>query len=164
MREYTPHETAAFFKTLEQRVSSAALALYDGDGKVLVVKANYKKYWSFPGGIIDEDETPRQAAIRETGEEVGIVIDDTNLHFCMIVNRVSSIAQTYQFIFDQEVDSHVFRTIKLDDTEIDEYALVSREDIIAGDRRYSASVVEWAKGFTGYLEQQFTGRDVPSEI
>lgn len=163
MREYTSSETTALFETLEQRVSSAGIALYDSRGMVLVVKANYKRYWSFPGGIIDEGETPRQAAIRETGEEVGIVISDTSLHFSMVVNRVSSIAQTYQFIFDQEVESSLFETIKLDTTEIDEYALVSREDIIAGDRLYSASVVEWSKGFTGYLEQQFTGRDVPSE-
>lgn len=163
MKNYTLSERSAFFETLEQRVSSAGLALYDDTGRVLVVKANYKRYWSFPGGIIDAGETPRQAAIRETSEEVGVTIDDASLHFCMVVNRVSRVAQTYQFIFDQQVDASLFDAIQLDTDEIDEYALVSREDIIAGDKVYSASVLEWARGFTGYLEQQFSGKGVPPE-
>lgn len=155
MREYTHSETVSWIDTLEKRMSSAGIALYDDQGRVLVVKAHYKKYWSFPGGVVDAGETPRRAAQRETKEEVDIAVGDDGLRFRMIVNRVSAIAQTYQFIFDKQIDGSVFDSIKLDGDEIEGYALVSREDIIRGDRYYSASTVHWAEGFTGYLELQF---------
>ena len=164
MKQYTAAERVAFFESLERRVSSAGLALYTSDGRVLVVKAGYKNYWSFPGGIIDAGETPREAAMRETREETGLTVDESTLHFCMIVNRVSSVAQTYQFIFDQEVPASLFDEITLDGDEITDFALVSRQEIINGDRRYSASVVEWAEGFTGYFEQRFDKDNIPAEI
>lgn len=33
--------------------------------------------WAFPGGRIDEGETPEQAALRELAEEVGVVLGET---------------------------------------------------------------------------------------
>lgn len=158
MTEYTHGETTSWIDSLEKRMSSAGVALYDDQGRVLVVKAHYKKYWSFPGGVVDEGETPRQAALRETKEEVDITVDNDDLRFRMIVNRVSTIAQTYQFTFEQQVDESVFQNIKLDGDEIEDFALVSREDIIASDRYYSQSTIHWAEGFTGYLELQFGDR------
>lgn len=155
MREFTDIETVDWMATLEKRMSSAAAALYANDGRVLVVKAHYKKYWSFPGGVIDAGETPRRAATRETLEEVGLSIDAERLAFKIVVDRVSTIAQTYQFIFDQEVDSSLFEQIVLDPREIEEFALVTREQILSGDRYYSQTTLEWARGYEGYLEQQF---------
>ncbi len=141
--------------TLEKRMSSAAAALYTADGRVLVVKAHYKQYWSFPGGVIDAGETPRAAAVRETQEEVGLTINADALVFKLVVDRVSQIAQTYQFIFDLEVEPSVFGGIVTDDHEIEEYALVTRQQIIDGDRYYSQSTRRWAAGQFGYSEQQF---------
>lgn len=155
MREFTDGETIDWLVTLEKRMSSAAIALYSADGRVLVVKAHYKKYWSFPGGVIDAGETPRNAAIREVREEVGIDIDADRLSFKIAVDRLSSIAQTYQFIFDEEVGSALFEHIQLDRDEIEDFALVTREQIMSRDRYYSQTTIKWAEGYTGYLEQQF---------
>jgi 8-oxo-dGTP pyrophosphatase MutT (NUDIX family) len=33
------------------------------------------KFWGFPGGVVDVDETPAMAALRETAEEVGIDVE-----------------------------------------------------------------------------------------
>ena len=155
MREFTDTETVVWMNTLEKRMSSAAAALYADDGRVLVVKAHYKQYWSFPGGVIDAGETPRVAAARETLVEVGLPIDADTLQFKLVVDRVSHLAQTYQFIFDQRVEGELFEAIVLDEHEIEEYALVTREQIMSGDRYYSQSTVKWAEGYEGYLEQQF---------
>ena len=163
MREYNHDETRSWIDSLEKRMSSAGIALYDERGRVLVVKANYKKYWSFPGGVVDAGETPRQAAIRETKEEVDITVSDDGLHFRMVADRVSSIAQTYQFIFDAQIDGSTFDQIKLDGVEMEDYALVTREDIVGGNRYYSESTRNWAKGFTGYLELQF-GNETQADI
>lgn len=153
--EFTESETARWMAGLERRMSSAAAALYDSSGRVLVAKAHYKRYWSFPGGVVDAGETPRVAAACETAEEVGVVVDPAALQFCMVVDRVSTIAQTYQFIFETEVESSALEAIRLDDDEIEDYALVTREEILSGDRYYSQTAIKWAEGFTGYLEQRF---------
>ena len=78
------------------------------------------------------------------------------LDFRLIVNRVSDIAQTYQFIFESRVGANVLDHVLIDNKEIENYALVSREDILHGGKVYSASVIEWAKGMLGYVEQDFS--------
>ena len=53
------------------------------DGKVAVIKRTRsgKVYYVFPGGGIEENETPEEAAIRETHEELGVTVEiDRLLH------------------------------------------------------------------------------------
>ena len=56
-----------------------ALALLDSDERVLICKRPQKKpmggYWEFPGGKIENDETPESAIIREVKEELSIDIN-----------------------------------------------------------------------------------------
>ena len=144
-------------RSFEKRMSSAAVALFDQHGRVLVVKAHYKHYWSFPGGVIDAGETPRMAACRETFEEVGIRVQPDDLVFRMVVDRVGTVAETYQFVFQCAVDESTLGAARLDDKEIEGWALVTREEILAGGRYYSPSTVQWAEGSAGYFEQAFDG-------
>lgn len=141
--------------TLEKRMSSGAVALRTHDDCVVVVKAVYKRYWSFPGGVIDRGETPRQAAARETLEEVGVRVNPEDLEFRLVADRVSDIAQTYQFIFEATIADDELAKITLDAHEIAEYAVVSRQQILDNDRYYSPSTRLWAEGKTGYDEQIF---------
>lgn len=54
----------------------AAVALVDGDGRVLLAQRPDGKtmagLWEFPGGKLDPGETPEAALIRELAEELGI--------------------------------------------------------------------------------------------
>lgn len=54
----------------------AAAALIDGDGRVLLARRPIGKamagLWEFPGGKLDEGETPEEALVRELREELGI--------------------------------------------------------------------------------------------
>ena len=54
----------------------AAAALVDGDGRVLIAQRPEGKQlaglWEFPGGKVEEGETPEAALIRELREELGI--------------------------------------------------------------------------------------------
>jgi 8-oxo-dGTP diphosphatase len=54
----------------------AAVALVDGDGRVLIAQRPEGKsmagLWEFPGGKVAEGETPESALIRELKEEIGI--------------------------------------------------------------------------------------------
>lgn len=54
----------------------AAAALIDADGRVLLARRPQGKamagFWEFPGGKLDEGETPEEALVRELREELGI--------------------------------------------------------------------------------------------
>jgi 8-oxo-dGTP pyrophosphatase MutT (NUDIX family) len=158
MRIFSPSETADYLQSVERRVSSAAAALYDERGRVLLVKATYKPYWTFPGGVIDASETPVIAAVRETKEEVGIDIAAESMQFYMVADRVSSVAHTYQFVFTQQIAAEQLERVVLDRNEIEDWVLVTREEILSGNRYYSQAALCWAENKQGYLEQQFSMR------
>ena len=54
----------------------SAVALVDTDGRVLLAQRPAGKkmagLWEFPGGKIEQDESPEQALVRELKEELGI--------------------------------------------------------------------------------------------
>jgi 8-oxo-dGTP diphosphatase len=56
----------------------AAAALIDVDGRVLICKRPQGKplagLWEFPGGKVEEGETPEACVIRELNEELGIEV------------------------------------------------------------------------------------------
>jgi 8-oxo-dGTP diphosphatase len=137
-----------------KRMSSAGVLLEDRTGHLLIVKANYKDYWTIPGGVIDENETPRQAAVREVAEEIGLTIKADDLSFSSVIDRISDSAQTYQFIFmlKTPVENKAFT---LQQSEIDEVAFVSRAQVASGHRRYAKAVQAWANHASGYVEHRF---------
>nr|WP_166380785.1 NUDIX hydrolase [Catellatospora methionotrophica] len=49
----------------------AAVLFTDATGRALLVEPVYKDDWEIVGGCVDENESPRQAAIREVEEELG---------------------------------------------------------------------------------------------
>ncbi len=51
---------------------SAACLFLDEQGRVLLVKPVYKQPWEVPGGGVEKDESPRDAARREVREELGL--------------------------------------------------------------------------------------------
>jgi 8-oxo-dGTP pyrophosphatase MutT (NUDIX family) len=151
-------KTERWLSGLPKRVSSAALILENSIGQSLIVKANYKPYWTFPGGIVDPNETPKEAAVRELFEETGITVVADAVEFVAVIDRKSSFAQTYQFVFKSPLTSNMISDISLQPSEIDEYALVTKSQISTNDRHYGKVIEHWATNKTGYIEQVFGGK------
>lgn len=139
-----------------KRTASVVVILLLPDARVVAVKARYKDYWSFPGGMIDDDETPLQAAVREVQEEVGVTIRTEQLEFVLVVDRESEHLRTYQFVFECPISSEQASSIRIEESELSDYVFVSKTDILGGDQRvYSQTARHWAAGVRGYEEQQF---------
>jgi ADP-ribose pyrophosphatase YjhB (NUDIX family) len=56
-------------------VPSVAVLIKDADDRVLLVYETDADAWSVPGGSIDVDERPEDAARRETREEAGVDVE-----------------------------------------------------------------------------------------
>jgi 8-oxo-dGTP diphosphatase len=51
---------------------AAGILVHDDQGRVLMVKPTYKDGWDIPGGYVEPDESPAQAAERELAEELNL--------------------------------------------------------------------------------------------
>ena len=152
-----PERAKRVIDSKKQRASSASLVIETRDGRALIVKAHYKPYWTFPGGFIDHGETPLEAALREAAEEVGIMLHRERAEFLFVADRISDIAQTYQFVFRVGVDESELVDVKLQSSEIAESAFVTKKEVIDGGRYYGKAIRHWAHEEGGYIEQRFTG-------
>ena len=68
------NDQKAFEQTLPRKLSGAGVLCTDSQGKVLIVVPAYKPEWEIPGGTVENNESPKQACIREVKEELGICL------------------------------------------------------------------------------------------
>jgi 8-oxo-dGTP diphosphatase len=68
---FTPEETAAWYASVPKVALSANAVLRDEQGRIALVRNTYRDGWSLPGGVVDDNEPPADAAIREVLEELG---------------------------------------------------------------------------------------------
>ncbi len=59
--------------------SFARVVIRDAQGRFLVLRESGRPYWNFPGGKVEPDESPLQAACRELLEEVEWSVSPTSL-------------------------------------------------------------------------------------
>jgi 8-oxo-dGTP pyrophosphatase MutT (NUDIX family) len=58
---------------------AAAVALFDGDGRILLLRRKDNDKWTMPGGTMDFGESLEQCAVREVREETGFDIEISGL-------------------------------------------------------------------------------------
>jgi 8-oxo-dGTP diphosphatase len=61
-----------WFAQLPGVVVSAGGLITDPDGRILLVKPNYRDHWTLPGGICEHGEPPHLGCAREVAEEIGL--------------------------------------------------------------------------------------------
>ena len=78
--------TPPYIAELREKVGHALLFVptvtviaRDGQGRVLLVHDRDARQWTLPGGIMEPDETPADAAVREVWEETGVQVELTRL-------------------------------------------------------------------------------------
>lgn len=58
---------------------SADAAVFDAEGRILLQRRADDGTWCLPGGYLDPNESPSEAAVREAREETGLVVEPTEL-------------------------------------------------------------------------------------
>src|SRR5215813_189208 len=58
---------------------SAAVVVHDDSMRLLLCLHSDKKIWVAPGGLIEPGEQPADAAVRETWEETGLLVELTGV-------------------------------------------------------------------------------------
>lgn len=140
-------DAAAYRPEVPRVPASAGALIFDGSGRLLILKPNYKKGWTIPGGQIDSNgESPWEACRRETREECGLEVARGRL-VCVDFrppkpNRPGGL----RFLFDcgTFADSEL-GTIRLQAEEIDKHRLASLDEateLLSGPirRRVAAAV------------------------
>lgn len=61
-----------FFSSITRKIVAAAVICRDEQGRLLVVFDTFRGRWTIPGGLVDADESPIDAAVREAREEAGV--------------------------------------------------------------------------------------------
>lgn len=111
-----------------QKYLSAA-ALIRHRGRVLLVNPTYKPQWEIPGGIVEDGESPRTACLRELCEELGL---DWPVGRLLGVDYRANprFGEAIHFIFDGgETEEATLASIQLQDAELSEWRLVTREEV-----------------------------------
>jgi 8-oxo-dGTP diphosphatase len=112
--------------------ASAGALIFDAARRLLVLKPNYKKGWTIPGGQIDATgESPWEACVRETREECGLELASGRL-VCVDFRRPRpNRPGGMRFLFDcGSMTDGELGAIRLQPEEIDDYRLVELDEAL----------------------------------
>ena len=143
--------------------ASAGALIFDARGRLLILKPNYKKGWTIPGGQVEPNgESPWEACRRETREECGLEVNAGRLVCVDFLHPKPTRPGGVGFLFDcgtftdRQLDS-----ISLDPSEIDEHRflpVVEATALLSGPVRRRVAAAADAESCR-YLED---GRPVAS--
>lgn len=137
-------------------LDSAAVAIFDEAGRILLVRQTYgKKKWGLPGGQQLEGESAWDTAIRECREEIGLPIRREDL----------SLTGLY-FLSHRKAYVHVFKadqwpgTPVPDGAEVDEVGFFPVDELPSPMSNFTIERIRDAARFRGkvYLREQHIGQ------
>jgi len=142
--------------------ASAGALIFDGSGRLLILKPTYKKGWTIPGGQIDSSgESPWDACRRETLEECGLVVQRGRLVCVDFLAPRPNRPGGARFVFDCGSFTHAdFAGIRLQEGEIQDCRLAGLDEameLLSGPLRRRVSQCA-GREHCVYLQE---GRPVP---
>jgi 8-oxo-dGTP diphosphatase len=151
-------------------VYAAAAALFtDQDGRVLLVKPNYRDHWSLPGGILEHGEAPHVGCAREVKEEIGLtIVAERLLTVDWVPPDGSRPKPIIHFVFDGgTLDPARIDQIVLQEEELDDFRFAdSYDDLLPPpmSARVTASLrARKSAGPSAYVPHGLSSRSCPWE-
>lgn len=144
-----------------KRMGAGAVFVDEGD-RVLLVEPTYKDHWELPGGVVEADESPLAAVVREVGEELGLVVPVGRLLVVDWVPPGRYPTDGVMFLYDGgKLDREQTAAIALQESELrswawcDEGEATERLPALLA-RRVAAARAARHSGRTDYLENGFS--------
>ncbi|MBX9771146.1 MAG: NUDIX hydrolase [Candidatus Obscuribacterales bacterium] len=120
-----------YYKNLPKKRMAVGALFFNTSSDLLIVKPTYKAWWSIPGGVIEKEESPRSACIREIKEEIGLDVQRLDLLCVDWTSPMPGRGDALQLIFHAGIlRADEIESIKLADDEISEYRFVPVEEAI----------------------------------
>ncbi|GAA1134399.1 NUDIX hydrolase [Kribbella jejuensis] len=118
-----------FTATMPTKRIAADCLFTDRAGRLLVLEPPYKPTWDLPGGIVERDESPRDAARREVREEIGLHVETGELLVVDWIPRTGDFTEIVAFLFDGGVltDDDI-RQIVLQESEVVSFRFVGLDE------------------------------------
>ncbi len=119
--------------TIPRLPASAGAMLFDGLGRLLIVKPTYKRRWSIPGGMMEADgETPWEACRREVREETSLELNAGRLACVDFLRPRPGKPGGLRFLFDAgELGPDQEEGIVLDPVELSEHRFVELAEALS---------------------------------
>jgi len=136
-------------------VIAAGALITDPAGRVLLVKPNYRDYWTLPGGVCEHGEPPHVGCAREIAEEIGL---ELGVGALLAIDWAQPYGQEARpimhFLFDggalEDGAGIVLQREELDDFRFTDPAEVSDYLAPYGVRRVAAALTGRATGAAVY--------------
>ena len=147
--------------TLPRKRMGAAVLFTDPEGRILIVEPTYKDYWEIPGGVVEADESPYDAAARELKEELDLSVPPGRLLVVDWVPPRTGRTEGIMFVFDGGgLSEGQANEIRLPAEELRSWAWCTQAEaetrlsaLLA--RRAAAAVTARAEAVTTYLEDGY---------
>jgi 8-oxo-dGTP diphosphatase len=144
--------------SLPAKTIGAGVLLRNARGEVLLVEPTYKQTWEIPGGVVESDESPREAAARECEEELGVELAigiAACIHYAPMVRLP---ADGVMFVFDAGTTEHDVEDFALPPEEIRSAKFVDPSKLSEHTHpvmvaRLLAAIEGAESGMTVYLER-----------
>ncbi|ROO61518.1 ADP-ribose pyrophosphatase YjhB (NUDIX family) [Micromonospora sp. Llam0] len=144
--------------TLPRKRMGSGVLFRDHAGRILIVEPTYKDYWELPGGVVEADESPYEAAVRELTEELGLTVAPGRLLVVDWVPPRTGRTEGVMFVYDGGVlDTARTDAIRLPPQELRSWAwstLAQAQQRLSPllARRATVAVEAADDGGTRYLE------------
>jgi len=120
-----------FYETLPKKRMAAGVIFLDEQDNILIVKPTYRPEWLFPGGSIENDESPRIGCIREVREELGLDVEIRQLLCVDYLSAEPGKNESLQFMFYGGIFSQAqIEHIVLQESELSAYRFVTCEEAL----------------------------------
>jgi 8-oxo-dGTP pyrophosphatase MutT (NUDIX family) len=113
---------------MNRKRMAAGVLFRDCQGRALFVEPSYKPNWEIPGGVVEADESPWDAAVREVWEELGVRWQLGRLLVVDYVLPQGTRSEGVVFVFDGGV---------LEQSDVDDFVFSDGEILSAGFYRVS---------------------------
>jgi ADP-ribose pyrophosphatase YjhB (NUDIX family) len=150
----------AYYESLPKKRMGAGCLLFNESKEVLLVKPTYKPVWEIPGGVVEQNESPKQCCQREVLEELGLNRAIGSLLVIDYSHPSGAKTESLMFIFNGGMlhDAEI-ATIQLQTKELSEFTFFSQGDLpeamtIPLKTRVLAAWQRYDDGQAVYLEDQ----------